>query len=254
MKEEHKVVNIMERKIAVSSSVVDASYSIGLNEKKIIYAALAKINQHVQGNLENEVSVTVEEFAALRGHIDENENLVPYRQDNARVELNIAIRKLFDRKIKLSNGEEHRWIYFFRDTEANKEANTVSFGWSPSLIPHLEDLKTYANLYAQSLVGMSGIYTHRFLEIFSQQKSGGRKEGHLYHSLEELIIKLKVPDSYHEFKAFNRYVLKPSLAELRNNKIMDVSVSYRKEGKTVVGITFEWLFMVRGLQVLKNAV
>jgi plasmid replication initiation protein len=253
MKETHKVVNILERKVALSRRITNASYYLTANEMKIVYIALAKINQHKEGNLVGDTSITVEEFATVCGDINGMDMLVPLRRkDNAKRELDLAIKKLYGRTIKISAGEEYRWIGFFKDT-SKSAGETIEFSWNTKIIPYLEDLREYANVFLQNAIGLNKAYTFRFLHLLSQDKSNGRTEGAVYYSFEDIKIMFQLPESYCEFSAFNRAVMKPCLAELLSKRIMEVKVSYRKEGKIVVGINFEWHLLIRGQQISRNA-
>lgn len=245
-------VNFLERKIAVNQELVTASYTLSVNEKRIIYLALAKINQFKQGQLAGEITVAVEDFAKMSGKIDKETSLLQQaRTDNARRDLNTAVKELFERKITIANGAM-RWIYKYKDTTGSGNNNEIKFTFNPDIIPFLEDLRSYANVFAQSLVGLNGTYTNRLLELVSLDKSRERLEGKKYICFAELALQWQLPASYAAFKDFNNKVLKPCIAELRKNDVVDIVVTYKKDGRKVIGFFLEWEFLKRGSYLIET--
>lgn len=207
----------LDRKIAIGTSVVMAGYCLEVNEKNLIYLALAGINQKNKLVVGEEHKVYLEDFANLLGHKTEEGKLLPYRLNNTKVVINAALKTLYHRTIKLSKGEEHRWLTGYKNLDATGE-NYVVLKWNPDLFPHLADLKTYANLLARDCVGIKGKYTSRLLELVSQDKLGKKNKertfGAVHINVDEFLEMIQAPDTYRDYRYLKKFVLHPAIEEL----------------------------------------
>lgn len=235
---------ILQRKIAIATSIVNAQYDLELNEKNIIYLALAKINQFEKMEVGAEWKVEVSDFALVRGKKDDC-GIVPIRNDSAKLELNKALKSLYEKSIKLGPGEEHRWITGYKNTEKTGE-NYIILKWNPDLIPHLAELKTYANLLTGSLSGIKGKYTNRILELISQGRSKGRKTGQVKVDVIEFLNMIQASNTYKEYKYLKKYVLLPSIAELDKLKVAKIYLEDKQDrgvDRRVKSFILNWEFL-----------
>ena len=232
---------ILQRKIAIGTSIVNAQYSLELSEKNIIYLALAGISQKevIENGSWHEVNLN--DFAMLRSK-EKDGRIVPLRKDQAREELTKYLKTLYNRSIRIKNDkgvyENHRWLSATRELDEN---DTIALKWNYELIPHLSDLKSYANIATKTLIGVKGKYTHRILELVSQGKIHGRTHGVVKVDLKEFLSSIEAPETYREFKYLNQFVLKPSIEELESKGINIKCVVQRKGvGKKVTGFELHW--------------
>lgn len=232
---------ILDRQVALSTAIVQAQYNLDIGEKSLICLALAGINQYEEIVVGTEHKVTLEDFAYLRGEKTDDGTITPLRKDNARRDINLAIKKLYESTIKLRTGEEHRWITGYKNTIRTEE-DYIILKWNPDLIPELAKLKSYANLLAKSLAGIKGKYTTRILELVSQEKFKGYSSGSVYVSLDEFLFMIHAVDTYKEFKYLNRYVLIPSIRELRELEIVSIEIETKKVNRKTVGFWLKYSF------------
>jgi hypothetical protein len=100
---------ILKRMIAISKSIVDAQYSLELNEKNIIYLALAGISQFQPIEVGLKHKVTVADFAYLRGKVCEDSGrIIPIRSEDARSQLEKALILDVQVFFKLTNTTRNR--------------------------------------------------------------------------------------------------------------------------------------------------
>jgi plasmid replication initiation protein len=221
--------------IAISKSIVDAQYSLELNEKNIIYLALAGINQFQTIEVGMEHKVTVADFAYLRGKVcKDSGRIIPIRSEDARSQLEKALIGLFKSSIKLSAFEEHKWIAGYKDL-ASTDGTYITITWNPDLLPHLANLSNYANLLTSSLAGIKGKYTGRILELVSQTKMNGMTRGSVYLEMEEFLDMIEAKPTYRNYKYLNALILKPAINELYDLKIVSIerveTVKYKRKVK-----------------------
>ena len=236
---------ILSRQVAIATSIVNAQYDLEAIQKSIIYLALAGINQTQPIEISAEHKIMVADFAYLRGRREKDKSLVlgkviPIRFDDAKEELNNAVKSLYNSSIRFSKDEEHRWITGYKLC-SEEQVDYVKIKWNPDLLPHLAELKTYSNLIAGSTAGIKGKYTFRILELISQGKMRGRKTGSVYIELEEFLGMIEAKSTYREFKYLMKFVLKTSIKELQEKEIAYVKVRSKKVGRNVVGFSLDYI-------------
>lgn len=244
---------ISRNKIAVSDNLIKASYNLDWSEQCIIYCILARTNQSVPMEADKWYTVSVEDFSILQGKVGESadgfrvqENIIPRRKVDARNSLQKAILSLYDKSMTIKNPitcavEHHRWVISIREMfDSNDE---IALKWHPEIIEQLTKLKSYASFHGLAIIGIRGQYTHKLLEILSQERSRGRIEGQVEISIEDLTFSLGVEGSYKEYKYLKRLVLGNAIKELLDLRICSI-IEYKekKQGKRVVGLVFRVKF------------
>lgn len=234
--------SILNRKIAIGTTIVNAQYNLDIGEKYILYLALAGVNQKSSTNLSEGCKINVKDFALIRGDKSSGE-LIPQRLDNAKEELSRCIKSLINRKIKLYNNEgileEYVWITAYRAIDIRGDIYLL---WNPALVPHLSELKTYANMLTSIVAGLKGKYTNRILELCSQERSRGRTSGNVYIDLESFLNMIQASDTYRDFKYLKQYVLKPSIEELSNKNIVNIELETSRVNRKIIGFTLNYEF------------
>lgn len=219
------------RTVVQANALVEASYSLNLDEQRIIITAISKIDARGD-DLTSRLTISAYEYAELWGL---NINAA-YQQ------LKDATARLFERKITVINAQddsgvqldELRWIY--RRAVYHEREGKVSLSFSPDLKPYLCNLKEKFTMYHLSDVsGLKKVYSIRLFELLKQYfEVGGR-----WISVEKFRAILELNDKYKKFAELKRWVITPAIKELNQKTKYNISFSAEKKGRAVVKLWFD---------------
>lgn len=229
---------ILKRKVAISTSIVNSQYNLEVGAKNIIYLAVASINQFQKIEPGTWHKVNLNDFATLMGDKIDGQ-LIPTRKNNTKLAIINAVKELYESSIKFTNvegiKEEHRWIKAYKELDSE---DNIHIKWNEELLPHLAELKTYANLIAKDMIGIKGKYTSRILELVSQGKHQSTRYGKIYVPLEDFLYMIEAGTTYSNYKYLKQFVLKPSIAELIKNKIVSIELKEKRVDRKIIGFEF----------------
>jgi len=216
--------------VAMSNGLVKSSYSLTLNEKRLIGIAASKIDSRKPMKSPS-IKVTASEFGKT----------YDIHPDTAFRDLRKAGRGLFDAKIsfieKGENGNivtDIRWV--------NKAMYYEGEGWIElqfydELLPHLTNLRERFTSYKLSQSrALKRMYSWRILELMMMHKSFG----HFEMNLDEFAQVLDLPKSLAIFGEMRRRVLDPCCKELTKNSGYKVEYAALKRGRKVVRLVFDY--------------
>ncbi len=213
-------------KIAKANYLVEASYSLTLQEQRLILACLSKID--ARNEIPKAIELTASEYSSLMS-IDIK---------NAHRELYKAADKLYDRSIVVADPEkteEFRWVQ--KKVKYSKGEGRIKLFWSEDVLVYISQLKRRFTSYRLSDVAqLNTSYAIRLYELLMQFNS--TKERHI--SLPKLREFFQLQDKYPLFRDFNKRVIKPSVKEINNSSNLDVLYSTIKEGRNVIGLHFDF--------------
>ena len=219
------------RTVVQANALIEASYSLNLDEQRIIITAISKIDARGD-DLTGSLTISAYEYAELWGL---NINAA-YQQ------LKDATERLFERKITVINAkdssgiqiDELRWIY--RRAVYHEREGKVSLSFSPDLKPYLCNLKEKFTMYHLSDVsGLKKVYSIRLFELLKQYfEVGGR-----WITVEKFRSILELNEKYKKFAELKRWVIMPAIKELNQKTKYDISFSAEKKGRAVVKIWFD---------------
>ena len=204
-----------------ANDLVQSSYFLTLNERRLIECATAKIqNGEV---IPAEIKITAAEFA---GAWD-----LPASQSFR--ELDMAAKNLYERSIKinrLDNGE--KWDVRWLDAKANYKHGEgyVILSFSNRIKPYLQQLnKNFTRYKLLEIRHLRSAYSIRLYELIMQYRATGFRT----NTLEELKDYFGVSEKYEKWADFNRYVLSKSIKELNKATAYEVTMEIERRGRNV---------------------
>lgn len=227
---EQKAVVVKADRDAVvtkANSLIDASYTLTLNEQRIVLACAAKLDGRKPMPREAVFVLTAEEFSKLFD-ID---------SANAYSELKDAANRLYERDIRRIEGRGRtrlRWVYMAHYQDG---AGLVKVGFSPEIAPYLTMLhKQFTSYRLEEVAKLRTAYTIRIYEMLAQYASTGV----FVISVADFKDRLGLTDKYPRFANLKARVIQPSVVELIAKTSFDVTWKAIKNGKTVDRLEFRF--------------
>src|SRR5262245_19541161 len=147
------------------NSLIEGCYKLNLNEQRLLYLCVSKLNPRKVLPKDNSFTVTAKEFAE-QFLMDEK---------NVYKEMEDASKALAERWVRTTDGkyrEQFRWVFGVRyhDNEGK-----VTLGFSPWVIPYLTNLRTqFTSLKLSQISELKSVYSIRLLEFLTQFKATGK--------------------------------------------------------------------------------
>ena len=213
-------------KITKSNHLVEASYSLTLQEQRLILSCLAKVDS--RNEAPKEITLSAQEYA----------DTMRLDAKNAYRELRKAADKLYSRNIVLKNEEkteEFRWIQ--RKLTYAKGAAKITLVWSDEVLRYISQLKRRFTTYRLADVArLNTSYAIRLYELLIQFNSTKQRS----ITVKDFRSYLILTDKYPLFRELNRRVIKPALKEINAHSNLDVSCYTEKQGKNIVALIFDF--------------
>lgn len=224
-----------EKWISMSNSLIRAGHGLSLAEKRVVCAAIAKLDSARKVEASPVVKLTAMEYAESFG-LD---------TDTAYKQLKSAAKDLFSRQISFFPPEHRRgkksisvtlmrWVgqATYHDSEGYIELHF----WH-ALTPHLIGLKTQFTSYQlEQASALRSIYSWRLLEMLMKFQA----TGWAVYTMEDFKTSMEAPKSLTDFAQVKRRILEPAIKELVNKDNWEIEWTPVKEGKKVVALKFEF--------------
>lgn len=213
-------------KVYQSNRLVESSYTLTVNEKRLVLYAASLIDSRKEPPKDGLVTVTAEGFAALFG----------MEVRHAYGVLDEAVGRLYDRQIKrYEKGKEvesMRWIYHKLYREG---AGSVEIGFSPTVLPHLTLLnREFTGYQLKHVSNLSTFNSFRLYELMAQYKKFGEREFEVGR-LREL---LQMENKYPKIADFRKYVLEHSIKEVNQHTDLTLELEPQRKGRTITAFKF----------------
>lgn len=213
-------------KVSQSNKLIEASYTLTLNEKRLILCAASMIDSRkaMPDGEKGYLRVRAEDFA----------NLFGLETRHAYTILLEAVNKLWKREIKtVDNGdpEDMRWIYHRKYLAGQ---GCVEIGFSPTVIPHMTLLnREFTSFQIKHIGNLSSFYAIRIYELAAQTVN--LKYQRRSCDLLRLREILDVGDKYPNVKDLRKWVLDPAVEDVCKNTNLDVKLAPKREGRKIIG-------------------
>lgn len=212
--------------VTKSNHLVEASYSLSLQEQRLLLACLAKIDP--RKDPQKTMIITASEFSQMMG-ID---------MSHAHRELYKAADKIYNQSITIDNSEqaeEFRWVQ--HKIKSHKGEGKITITWSDPVLKYISQLKARFTTYKlHHITQLQSPYSIRLYELLMQ-----------FNSTKERVINvddfrniLKLEEKYAQFKILNRDVIKPAVKELNQRSDLVITYETIKQGRNVVALAFEF--------------
>ena len=219
--------------VVKDNSLINASYSLGLVEQRIMLLAIIEARETGQGiDADTFLEVHAQHYAD-RFDIDVN---------NAYAMLAEATLTLFNRQVtymaydEKRNKPEKRVVRWVSGISYVEGAGVVKLRFAPEVVPLITRLERNFTSYELEQVKNLNIYSTRLYEILICWRSVGR----VTITLEELRYKLGLIEEYSRLEAFKRRVLDPAVKQVNEHTDITVEYEQHKNGRVVTGFTFRF--------------
>lgn len=218
--------NLKDNSVTQDNQLINATYRMGLDEKRLLCAAISKLNPESKAWKDGraEIEISAKEWGALYNLDGVN----PYKQ------LNEASKALYDRSIKIyGDSDEGKEMRVLSARQYSKRSGCVSITFSGPILYYLSSL--YDQFTTYDLLGVSGlksIYSIRMYELASQFKDTGWR--HL--SLKDIRKMFDLGDNYQSWSDMRKRVVDRAVKEVSAKSDLDLSYKPVKEGRSVVAI------------------
>lgn len=224
-------INLKGKNVVMSNAITRAAQSLSLAEKRIIFAAIAKM-----GGQYSPIKITAEEYANTFG--------MPIKQ--AYSQLKVAADNFFNRYISFRVNEvseldvdvwKIRWLGAYKYNEG--EAHVV-LSFTPQVTPYLCELEDNFTKYQLSQAcALRSVHSWRLLEMFEQMNGNKDNDGWLSISLGDFHHAMEIPDSYKKtFGLLRERVIEPAVKELTEKDNWIIKWNPLKKGRKIVRIQF----------------
>lgn len=232
-------LELSDRYVSMSNRLTRAAHGLSLPEKRVLSAAIAKLDS-VKIHRPGEplvVRVAAADYANAFGL----DTTTAYEQ------LKDAGDKLFNRYIRFVEVTTHKGVESVKETKIRWVGRATYYegeGWIEisffhELIPHLTGLRNqYTSYKLKQASSLRSVYSWRLLELFSQFKDTGV----LAIGIDEFARVMDVPESYQkDFKALRIRVIEPAVSELRQKDNLVVEWEARRQGtRKVTSLLFRF--------------
>lgn len=214
-----------ELTISKANSFVQASYSMTLDEMRVLSLTLGVFNP--ENPDKRDFEFTVDEFCRHFPEVDPK---------SAYTQVQHAIRKISRRWMTLRDDEYVLdEVVFVTDRTYFKKEGRFRIVFHERLMPYIAELHSNYTKYQLVNIGAFGS-THaiRLYELCSQYRDTGWRQT----SIADLKDWFQVADKYSLYANFRRRVIDPAIAEINAKSDLFVNVEPIKRGRTIVALKF----------------
>jgi plasmid replication initiation protein len=225
-------------KVTMSNKLVRASHALNLTEKRLITAAIAKVDSR-KGNT---VHTHLSDFHKVRITALDYAEAYGVDPKHAYNDLKSAADDLFNRQITITEyskkGQERytkmRWVGSIKYA---KSEGFVELSFTPEVYPHLHMLKReYTTYRLKNAASLRSVYSWRLFEIArSWLDHCTTKKEPVRLTLEQLRGVLETPDSY-KWKDIRVRAIEPAIKEISEKDSLKITYEAYKKGRAVAGI------------------
>jgi plasmid replication initiation protein len=211
-------------RVTKGNKLIEAKYSRGLIETRIVDACVAKINKASDLTPERFFEISAAELFDLHETMDKN---------HVHDQLKIAAENLINQKLKIP--ATNTWINWFSSVSAPPGEGKIVLQFSVAIKPYLFAIEgNFTSYPLKNTLLFTGSYSHRLYEFLMQWMDFGKKE----FSIAELKHRLELEDQYDRTDNLKLRVIDPAIKDI--NKHSDILVDYtqRKTGRAVTHFIF----------------
>ncbi|CAD7740932.1 Replication initiation protein (plasmid) [Xanthomonas hydrangeae] len=214
---------IAPRTVTQSNELIEASYSLTLNEKRLLLLAATLIDPGKSPKQNASIRITATDFAETFGISAGYEALEQ------------AAVRLYDRSIKsvarTRRGvpvEERRWL----TGRAVYDEGAVQLEFNEGILDYMTLLSEQFTTYPlQQISQLSSFYTIRIYEL----AVAAQPAGELYLELQRLREILDLGSKYPSVKDLRRYVIDPAVEQITSTSPWKMRAEPVREGRKVIG-------------------
>lgn len=219
-----KETNIIVKK---SNTLIEAHYTLGINEQKIIYKLLSLIK------------VSDEDFKTYEVKISDLISFLNVKNDRIYQDIRQYNRNLQKNIITIvnENGTIETDITWLSSAKYDKEKSTITYKFDSTLKLYLLKLNEHFTQFGiENIMKFNSKYSPRIYELLIKNKFKKYKEREI--KIDELRKILVLGDMYEKYGMFKKHIILKTQEEI--NKYTDITFTFEeiKESRKVVAIIF----------------
>jgi plasmid replication initiation protein len=166
-------MNTNKLTVCKANKLIEATYRMSLNEKRVINACIAQIDSTAPLTTQDKFELSAKDFAKLFG----------ISEKRAYTDLQDIAKTLYQRSLTIHNPDpaqpklkkiETRWISSIGYVP---DDGKIFLRFAQDILPYLSELKGQFTKYELTQIsGMTCIYAYRLYELLMQWKSVGKRE------------------------------------------------------------------------------
>ncbi|MEA9392208.1 replication initiation protein [Acerihabitans sp. TG2] len=244
-----KIVSHNEGLVVQSNKLIDAAYRLSLEEMRLLYIALKKINRRMEvgpDGLLPEITVSVSEYREAFGI---KTHALHERLADTANSLLMKPLVTFDWNEDKKKMDKTKRLWFTSLAyDAEGDVSSIKLRFSPELRPLIYELTTnFTKIDFEQVSRLDTPFSMRlyqWLSKFKGLRKSNRGDGVFEtepFEIDDIKSKTGLDNKYKEFKFFKRDMLDPAIHRI-NNKT-DLSVNYKliKKGRSVQSIVFVFI-------------
>ncbi|MCU7880884.1 MAG: replication initiation protein [Candidatus Thiodiazotropha sp. (ex Lucinoma aequizonata)] len=213
--------------VTKANSLVEASYTLTLNEQRIILACVAQLDGRKPAPKGGIFVLTADEF---RGHFNTDLKITYQVMEE-------AASRLYERDIRKIDNKTRkrmRWVYL---AEYQKGEGSIKLGFSPEITPYLTMLhKSHTSYKLTEVAGLVSVYSIRLYEMLARFQD----TGWFIISVDEFRDRLELNEKYSRFSNLKARVIDSAVKELSAKTSIEVNWEPIKKGRNVFRLRFEF--------------
>ena len=219
--------------VVKDNSLINASYSLGLVEQRIMLLAIVEARETGQG---------IDTDTFLEVHAQHYADRFDINVNNAYSMLSEATQTLFNRQVTYTvhdekrNKPEKRVVRWVSGISYVEGAGVVKLRFAPEVVPLITRLEKNFTSYELEQVKNLNTYATRLYEILASWRSVGK----VTITLEELRNNLGLIDEYSRLEAFKRRVLDLAVSQINEYTNIKAQYEQHKNGRVITGFTFKF--------------
>lgn len=219
--------------VVKDNSLINASYSLGLVEQRIMLLAIVEARETGQG---------IDTDTFLEVHAQHYADRFDINVNNAYSMLSEATQTLFNRQVTYTvhdekrNKPEKRVVRWVSGISYVEGAGVVKLRFAPEVVPLITRLEKNFTSYELEQVKNLNTYATRLYEILASWRSVGK----VTITLEELRNNLGLIDEYSRLEAFKRRVLDLAVSQINEHTNIKAQYEQHKNGRVITGFTFKF--------------
>ena len=219
-----------ENIVTQSNSLIEASYSMTINEQRLLMSCISKIDSRQILENGKEFVITVKEAQDL--FFQEADRQAAYRM------LKRSAEQLFRREARIHLDENRELLtHFVQQVIFDKEKKEIRILFAEALKPYLSQLEGHFTSYKlKNIVQLKSAYAVRFYQLLCEWQGQGMS----MNFIEFLKLNEMLKTKYKAFNDFKRNVLDVAIEQINIYTDFQVNYSLQKTGRKVSHIQLQW--------------
>lgn len=226
----------MSELIVKGNALIEASYTLGLAEQRLILLAIIEARETGQG---------IDSNSLLRVHAHAYAEQFDIDKNNSYEVIKDASKGLFDRYVTYhdknpKNGNDRSFHCRWVDKIGYEKANgTVYMRFTSDVVPLITRLEEQFTSYEIDQVAtLDSSYAIRLYELVIKWRSVGKTP---MFELQKFRQQIGVEDAqYKTMSNFKSRVLDPAISQINEHTDINVAYEQEKEGRSIVGFSFKF--------------